>query len=200
MKRTDVARSAIVLAFLLAGTQGFAQFTGFFRGYYAAPHWTTALAGNPLYQDTATAERHGTPDNLLITGAVDAQQQIGAPQPPASVIDFTIALDGTGLQPVSFAYVFTGAADGYDRAQLIYDSGSGFQVIADLSTAIGVVGTYSGQLTGGRAFGFRVYSNNDNVPDTLLISAIPEPSLLTFLGLGIAALLLRLRQANGSAR
>jgi len=120
------------------------------------------------------------------------------PQPPPSIIDFTINLAGTGLQPVAFSYIFTGAADGYDLAQLIYDSGSGFQVIASLSALIGSQNAYFGQLQGGQRFGFRVYSNNDRVADTLVISAIPEPSALTLLGFGLGGLVWRLRRLEVS--
>jgi hypothetical protein len=180
-----------MLAFFLAGTAAFAQFEGDFTGYYAPSKWTTVLAGNAQYQNTASAVRQQGDKLLLISGAVSAQP---TPQLPASVIDYTITLDGTGLQPVAFSCLFTGAADGYDLAQLIYDSGSGFQVIANFSTLIGIQQAYIGQLQGGRPFGFRVYSNNDNVADTLVITVIPEPSTLALLGLGAGALVWRLRR------
>ena len=191
MIRTIKRRSAVVLAFLLASSSVFAQFAGEFTGYYAPSKWTTVLAGNAQYQNTATVQRYQGDKLLLMSGAVSAQT---TPQLPASVVDYTATLAGTGLQPVVFSYLFTGAADGYDLAQLIYDSGSGFQVIANFSTLIGVQQAYIGQLQGGSSFGFRLYSNNDNVAATLAISVVPEPSALALLGLGLGALLSRLRR------
>jgi hypothetical protein len=192
--RANKRRSAVVLAFFLASFSLFAQFGGEFTGYYAPSKWTTVLAGNAQYQNTASAERQQGNKLLLVSGAVSAQP---TPQLPASIIDYTIALAGTGLQPVVFSCLFTGAADGYDLAQLIYDSGSGFQVIVNFSTLIGSQQAYIGQLQGGRPFGFRVYSNNDNVADTLVISVVPEPSVLSLLGLGVGTLLWRLRRLRG---
>ena len=170
-------------ALVLLGTPAFADFSGYFGGYYAPNNWATALSGNALYQNTATVVKGNAPLSLEIDGAVDATQQVTGPQLPTSIIDYTIVLNGTGLQPVAFAYLFNGAADAYDQAQLIYNNGSGIQVIATLSALIGVEQRYSGALQGGGTFGFRVYSNNDNLADTLVICAVPEPSTLTLLGL-----------------
>ncbi len=191
MNLTKARWGAMVLAILLASPPVFAQFGGDFTGYYAPSKWSTVLTNNPQFQNTASVKRDQGSKLLTIAGAVSTQT---TPQPPASIIDFTIVLEGTGLQPVFFGYVFTGSADGYDAAQLIYDSGSGLQAIASLSALIGVQQSYSAQLQGGRTFGFRVYSNNDNVANTLVISAVPEPSTLTFLSLGAGALWLRLRR------
>jgi hypothetical protein len=193
MKRTKARRSAVLLTFLLASGTAFAQFDGFFTGYYAPSHWTTVLTNNAQFQHTANVQKQQ--NNLLISGAFDAHQKDPiAPQPPVSIIDLTIVLEGTGLQPVAFGYLFTGAADGYDKAQLICDSGSGFQVVADLSTSIGIQRLYSGQLQGGSTFGFRVHSNNDRNAVTLVLSPIPEPSALVLLALGAGAVLRHLRR------
>ena len=191
MNLTKARSGAMLLAFLFASPAAFAQFTGDFTGYYAPSKWTTVYTNNPQYQNTASVRRDQGNKLVTITGAVGAQT---TPQTPASIIDYTIVLDGTGLQPVAFGYLFTGSADGYDKAQLIYDSGSGFQVVADLSAFTGVQHAYVGQLQGGRPFGLRVYSNNDNVADTLVISVAPEPSTFGLLGLGASALVWRLRR------
>ena len=174
----------------LLGTSAFAQFSGYFSGYYAPANWTKLVSNNPLYQNTAFVNSLGAPGSLEIDGAVDSQQQISTPQPPYSIIDYTIVLSGTGLQPVAFGFLFNGAADGADAAQFIYNS----VVVATLSTGIGVQHTYSGALQGGGTLDFRVYSNNDNLADMLVISAVPEPSTLTLLGLGAGALFWRLRR------
>jgi len=194
MKISRNGFSLIAVAFLLGSTGAFAQFSGYFSGYYAPVNWTAFVSGNPLYQDTAFVNTGNAPQSVEIVGAVDGQQQASAPRLPTSVIDYTIVLNGSGLQPVAFVYLFTGLPDGYDKAQLIYNNGSGVQVIANLSALIGVQQTYVDQLQGGRTFGFRVYSNNDSLPDTLVISAIPEPSTVTFLGLGVGALWWKLRR------
>ena len=131
------------------------------------------------------------PTSLVIGGAVG---QASTAQLPVSIIDYTSVLAGTGLEPVAFYYFFTGAAGGNDAAQLIYNNGSGFQVVANLSGLFDVEQTYSGQLQGGGTFGFRLFSNNDNIADTLTICAVPEPSTPTFLGLGVSALLWKLRR------
>jgi hypothetical protein len=193
MKRAKTWRNVVMLAFLLAGGSVFAQFDGFFTGYYAPSKWTTVLANNPQYQSTAFAQRQQGDKQLLISGAVSTQTTA---QAPASIIDYTIVLDGTGLQPIAFGYLFNGVADGYDKAQLIYDNGSGLQAVAALSTTIGVQLVYNTLFQAGRTFGFRVYSNNDNVANTLVIVPIPEPSALTFLGLGLGALFWRLRRSG----
>jgi hypothetical protein len=196
MKRSEAACSLVAAVLLFAGSSACASpgFTGFFSGYYAPAKWTTFVSGNPLYQNTASVNVSSAPQSIEISGAVDAPQTIRTPEPPASVIDYTIALNGNGLAQVAFSYLFSGLSDGYDAAQLIYDDGSGFQVVANLSTLIGVQQTYSGQLQGPGTFGFRVYSNNDNLADTLIISVVPEPSALTLLGLGSGALWLSLRR------
>ena len=63
MTRANKRRSAVVLAFFLASSSLFAQFAGEFTGYYAPSKWTTVLAGNAQYQNTAFAERQQ--DNKL---------------------------------------------------------------------------------------------------------------------------------------
>jgi hypothetical protein len=198
MKNPRAAIGLIGAAFLLAGSCALAQFSGYFNGYYAPGNWASSVYGNALYQNTAYVYIGGAPGSLEIDGAVDAQQQISQPQPPVSVIDYTIVLSGSGLQPVAFKYGFTGKADGYDAAALIYDSGSGLQVVTSLSTLLnGVQQSYSGSFQAGHAFGFRVYSNNDNVADRLVISPIPEPSTFTLAALGAGAFLLRaIRRRN----
>ena len=201
MKQTKMSASAIALAFLVAGVSAFAvppeTFTGYFSGYYAPANWTSARYNHAPFDSTAFVYTGNAPASLEIDGAVDAQQQVSAPQPPVSIIDYFIVLDGTGLQPVAFNYSFTGAADGFDAAALIYDNGSGFQVVTSLSTLLN--GTQQSYLNntsfqGGQRFGFRVYSNNDNLADALVISAVPEPSTLTFLSLGVGALLWNVRR------
>jgi len=184
----------VAIALFLLGTRAFAQFSGYFSGYYAPGNWATAVGGNPSWQSTAQVDASKAAQSVEIIGAVDAQQQTSTPIMPLSTIDYTILLQGTGLQPVAFGYLFTGASDGYDSAQLIYYNGSGVQVTANLSAVISTQHTYSGQALGGRTIDLRVYSNNDNSADTLIISAVPEPSILTLLGLGASALLWKLRR------
>jgi hypothetical protein len=176
---------------LVAGNSALGQFSGYFSGYYAPANWTTFVTGNPSYQNTASGNASYAPSSLVIEGAVGPK---GTEQLPVSVIDYTIVLNGTGLQPVAFNYLFTGEAGGNDAAQLIYNNGSGVQVIANLSAAIGIEQTYIGQLQGGGTFGFQVDSNNENSADTLTICPVPEPSTLTFLGLGVSALWWNLRR------
>ena len=195
MKRVKTSIVVIALSVLFVGSPAFAQFSGYFSGYYAPANWTTAVSGNVNFQSTARVFPANAPQSIEIDGAVDANQQIRAAQPPASIIDYSIVLQGAGLQPVAFGYLFNNAlADGYDAAQLIYYNGSGVQVTASLSGSIGVQQTYSGQALGGQIIDFRVYSNNDNVADTLTISVVPEPSTLSLLGFGVGALLWRLRR------
>jgi hypothetical protein len=190
MKRLRAACGLFGAAFLLAGSSALAQFSGFFGGYYAPANWTTVLASNATYQASARIDATGAAQSIEIIGAVDAMAQTQGPQPPASYIYYTVVLPNSGTQPIAFGYLFTGLADGYDGAQLISYNGNTPQVIANL---VGQ-GTYSTTLPGGTRFGFRVSSNNDTVPDTLVISAVPEPSTLTLVGLGAAALLWRTRR------
>ena len=196
MKRSWAVFCSIAAALLLSGISASAlsQFSGYFSGYYAPANWTKVVSNNPLYQNTAFINAGNAPQSLEIDGAVDALQQTSTPQLPPSIVDYTIVLGGSGLQPVAFGYLFNGAADAYDSAQLIYKDGSGVQVAAILSSVIGSQQTFAGSLQGGWTFGFRVYSNNDNLADSLVISAIPEPSALAFLGLGAGALLFKLRR------
>ena len=201
MKQTKTSAGAIALALFIAAVSAFAvppeTFTGSFSGYYAPVKWTSARYNHAAYDYTAFVYTGNAPASLEIDGAVDSQQQVSASQPPVSIIDYFIVLDGTGLQPVAFNYSFTGAADGYDAAALIYDNGSGFQVVTSLSTLLnGTQQSYFNNTSfqGGQRFGFRVYSNNDNLPDALVISVVPEPSTLTFLGLGVGALFWKLRR------
>jgi hypothetical protein len=191
MKRIDVIVTLTAAVLLLAGDSGLGQFSGEFGGYYAPENWTRQVSGNPLYQDTAFVYTGNAPGSLEIDGAVDAQQQVSNPQLPVSVIDYTIVLSGSSLQPVTFNYSFTGRPDGYDAAALIYDDGTGLHVVADLSTLLdGTQQTYFNNTSfqGGHVIGFRVYSNNDNLADALVISSVPEPSALTLIGLGAALL------------
>jgi hypothetical protein len=70
-------------------------------------------------------------------------------------------------------------------------------VVTSLSTLLNGTQQFYGSSTtfqGGHTFGFRVSSNNDNLADFLVISAVPEPSTLTFLGLGLSALFWKLRR------
>jgi hypothetical protein len=181
----------LAAALVLAATPALAQFSGYFSDYYAPVNWTRYVYNNLAFQSTALVNTGNAPKGIEIDGAVDAQQQASTAQAPASAIEYTIKLSGTGLQPVTFGYLFTGLADGYDSAQLIYNGGSGFQVIASLSALMGVQQTYTGSLQGGGTFGFRVLSNNDNNADILRITAVPEPSTFALIGLGAAVLLLK---------
>ena len=194
MKKYQAGFSLVAVALLLATNSAVAQFSGYFNGYYAPANWTRFVSNNPLYQDSGFIYTVNAPDSLEIDGAVSALQQSNIAQPPVSIIDYSILLSGSGLQPIAFGYLFYGLADGYDSAELIYYNGSGAQVTASLSAVIGVQQTYSGQAMGGSTFDFRVYSNNDNLADRLIISAVPEPSTLTILGLGVSALLWKPRR------
>ena len=198
MKRCNLGSWAIAMGFLLVGGSAFAQFSGYFSGYYAPANWTSSVYNNPAYQGTAYVDTGTTPNCLTIVGAVDSQQQSSGPQLPVSIIDYTIVLSGTGLQPVAFNYAFFGlSTGGYDSAALLYDSGSGLQVVASLSALLnGTQQSYFNNTSfqGGHKFGFRVTSNNDSIPDTLRICYVPEPSALTFLSLGAGALWWRLRR------
>ena len=197
MKLAKTCFGAIALAVLLIGSPASAQFSGYFGGYYAPANWSSDVYNNASYQNNAFVYQGGVPNSLQIDGAVNSQQQSGIPTLPVSIIDYTIVLSGTGLQPVAFNYSFTGLADGYDSAQLIYNNGSGLQVVTSLSTSVnGTVQSYSNDtlFQGGDTIGFRVQSNNDNIADTLTISVIPEPSTFSLLGLGAGAFLWRLRR------
>jgi hypothetical protein len=193
MKRQRAVFGLMGAAILLVANSALAQFSGFFSGYYAPANWTKTVWNNPLYQNTAFIYTGNAPSSLEIDGAVNSTQQNGVPTLPVSAIDYTITLSGSGLQPVAFIYSFAGlAVGGYDAAYLIYNNGSGLVEVANLSTLLnGSQQSYFNNTSfqGGRTFGFRVYSNNDNLPDTLVISAVPEPSTLTFLTLGAGALL-----------
>ena len=156
------------------------------------------MYNNPLYQATAFVYSGNAPSSLQIDGAVNSQGQTSTPYPPVSIIDYTIVLSGSGLQPIAFNYSFSGLADGYDGATLLYDNGSGLLLeVGNLATLLNnTPQSYFNNTSfqGGHTFGFRVYSNNDNLADTLTISAIPEPSSFTFLSLGLSALFWKLRR------
>jgi hypothetical protein len=194
MKRIKTRVGAIAVVLLLFGGSAFAQFSGYFSGYYAPANWASPVYGNPLYQSTAFLYTGGAPSSLEIDGAVNSLGQIGFPNLPVSTIDYTITLPGSGLQQVTFNYSFSGlAAGGYDSAALIYDG----SVVTSLSTLLnGTQETYFNNtlFQGGHTFGFRVNSNNDSLADALVISAVPEPSALTLLGLGAGALWLNWRR------
>jgi hypothetical protein len=196
MKPTKAVVALLVAGFLLPASSVFGQFSGYFGGYYAPANWTATVYNNPLYDNTAFVDTSGVPNTLEIDGAVDAQHQVSNPQPPASIIDYTIVLAGSGLQPVAFNYRFTGTNDGYDSAALLYDPGTGLQVVAVVNTFDGSLQSYFNNTSflGGHTFGFRVYSNNDNVADVLQIIAVPEPSSVALLTLGGGALLWRHRR------
>jgi hypothetical protein len=193
MKRQWAAIGLTSVVLSLAPGSAWAQFSGYFSGYYAPVNWTRYVWNNPSYDNTAFVYTGNAPSSLEVDGAVNSTQQNGVPTLPVSVIDYYITLSGSGLQPIAFIYSFSGlAAGGYDAAYLIYNNGSGFQEVANLSTLLdGTQKSYSGsfQAGAGRTFGFRVYSNNDNLPDALIISAVPEPSTLSFLILGAGTLL-----------
>jgi hypothetical protein len=184
------------MGLLLISSSAFGSFSGYFSGYYAPENWTRYVYNNPVCQDTAYVNTGNTPNSLIVVGAVDSQQS-GSPL-PVSIIDYTIVLDGSGLQPVAFNFAFFGlSSGGYDSAALIYEQGSKLKVVASLSALLdGTQQSYFNNTSfqGGHVFGFRVYSNNDSTPDTLRICAVPEPSGLTCLTLGVGALWWRLRR------
>jgi hypothetical protein len=186
------------MGLLLISSSAFGQFSGYFSGYYAPENWTRYVYNNPAHQDTAYVDTGNTPNCLSIVGAVDSQQQASGSQLPASIIDYTIVLSGSGLQPVAFNYASLGLLEGgYDSAALIYEKGNGLKVVTSLSALLdGTQQSYFNNTTfqGGHVFGFRVYSNNDSIPDTLRICAVPEPSTLTCLSLGAGVLWWRLRR------
>jgi hypothetical protein len=192
MRPTRAVVALLAAGFLLPASSVFGQFSGNFSGYYAPANWTEATYNNPTYDTTAFVDISGAPNSVSISGAVDSQQQVSTPQPPVSIIDYSIALSGTGLVPVQFNYRFTGTNDGYDSAELLYNG-----------TVVGTVGTFDGSLQsyfndttffGGGTLTFRVFSNNDNVADVLQIIAVPEPSSAALLALGGVALAWRNRR------
>jgi len=199
MKRSCIPGLLVfTMGLLLVGGSAFGQFSGYFSGYYAPENWTRYVYSNPAYQDTAYVNTGNTPNALDIVGAVNSQAQASGPQLPVSIIEYTIVLSGTGLQPVAFNYAFFGLPDGgYDSAALIYEKGNGLKVVTSLSTLLdGTQQSYFNNTTfqGGHVFGFRLYSNNDNMPDVLRIAPVPEPSTLSFLSLGLGTLWWRLRR------
>jgi hypothetical protein len=179
----------VAAALLIAGNSALAQFSGYFSGYYAPANWTKLVSNNASYDNSGYVYTGGAPGSIEIDGAVSAMQQSSSAQLPVSIIDYRIVLQGSGLEPVAFGYIFYGLADGYDAAQLLYYNASGAQVAASLSTVLGVHQTFNGQALGGHTLDFQVYSNNDNAADRLIICGVPEPSTLTFLALGVGALL-----------
>jgi hypothetical protein len=50
-----------------ACTGAFAQFSGYFSGYYAQAQWTTFVSRNPLYQTTAFVYSGTPPQSVEIT-------------------------------------------------------------------------------------------------------------------------------------
>jgi hypothetical protein len=194
MKRANLWVGVLVLPLLILVNSACAQFSGYFGGYYAPANWATTVGGNANFQSFAKVLSTTAPQSITIEGAVDPNQQIQEAQPPASYIDYSITLQGSGLQQVAFGYLFNGLNDGLDSAELIYYNGSGVQTSVQLNGSIGVEQTYSGQALGGNTIDFRVYSNNDNVADTLCIAAVPEPATVSLLSLGAGALLWRLRR------
>jgi hypothetical protein len=194
MKRHQVRIGLVAVALLVASDSALAQFSGYFSGYYAPAHWASRKYNNAAYQNTASVNTSYTPGSLVIDGAVDALRQVSTAQPPVSIIDYSIVLSGTGLEPVAFNYLFSGLADGYDSAEFLYYNSSGLQVAVNLSGVVGVEQTFSTEALAGQTIDFRVDSNNDNVADNLTICAVPEPSTLTFLGLGVGALWWKLRR------
>ena len=196
MKPTKAIVALLAAGFLLHADRVFAQFSGYFGGYYAPANWTATVYNNTTFDTTAFVDTSGAPNSVEINGAVDAQQQTSNPQLPVSIIDYTITLSGTGIQPVQFDYRFTGVNDGNDSAALIYDSGSGLVPVAIVNTFDGSLQSYFNDTSflGGHTIGFRVYSNNDSTADVLQIIAVPEPSSIALFALGGVALVWRNRR------
>jgi hypothetical protein len=198
MRRSQAAFELMAAVLLLAGSSAFAQFSGYFGDYYAPANWQSQRYGHSPTDSSAFVYDGNAPSSLTIEGAVNSQGQIGINDPPASIIDYTIILAGSGLQPVAFIYSFFGKLDAYDSASLLYDNGSGLLLeVGNLATLLNdTQQSYFNNTSfmGGHRFGFRVSSNNDNDADRLTISAIPEPSTLTFLGFGLSALCWKLRR------
>jgi len=195
MSKTKSRGGIAVAAFFLASSSAFAQFSGYFVGYYAPANWNTYMYNNTAYQGSADVDTSYAPGSLVMNGAFSTKSKAKKPQLPVSIVDYNIVLQGTGLEPILFNYLFTGAADGYDAAEFIYYNATGAQVVQSLSTVIGVEQTFSAQAMAGQTIDFRLISNNDHAPDQLTIcQSVPEPSTLALLGLGTAALLWRARQ------
>jgi len=194
MKPSKAVVALLTAGFLLPAVPAFAQFSGYFAGYYAPTNWASSTYNNPTWAHTAFVYGGLAPNSLEIDGAVDSLQQVQSNQPPVSIIDYTIVLSGSGLQPVAFNYSFTGANDGLDGAAVIYGTGGSNAVFATLPITGGAVQTFSGTFMGGETIGFRVYSNNDNVADVLLITPVPEPSPVALAGLGGVALVWNARR------
>lgn len=184
--KTGKLVASVVLAVIFGSTAAaLADFTGSFSGYYAPANWTIAVSGNPTYDNFAGVLTGGAPDNVTLYGAFG----IGTVPSSPSVIDYSIVLQGTGAETVSFSYTFFNPGFALDQAQVL-DDGS---VVADLTkvnSAIAITGIFQG----GDTLDFRVYSVNVNQFDFLEIAPIPEPSTLALLGLGAVACFLPLRR------
>jgi len=65
----------------VAGTRVFAEFSGYFRGYYAPVQWTAFVRGNPMHQTTAfvasgTARQSVEPSRAAPSASQGAPSQL----------------------------------------------------------------------------------------------------------------------------
>ena len=171
-KSNNAMRIPLLVAavfFLTASAPCWADdFDGLFTGVYGTG-WSTLNGDNPtvLNHSSAVFDANG----LTLSGATSASV---TPFDPASQIDFTHLVVGSGPTTISFSSLFfdENTAHPGDGAAFI-ENGT---VVQDLSE-VGVQQTFTFTMTPGDTFGFRLFSDNDNIADTLQITqTVPEPT------------------------
>jgi hypothetical protein len=160
------------------------DFTGSFEGFYAPSVWTTTISGNPSYVASPVVVTDGAPDAVELIGAIGD----GTVPQVLSILDYSTTVPGTDPINVSFTYGFYDPISTQDMAQVL-DNGV---VVATLNSHVSQF-LLSGVFKGGDVLDFRLTSDIVNLPDSLEIAPIPEPSTLALVMLAGAAFVLKLR-------
>lgn len=170
MNSIRVAIYGVCCASLLAQLPARAEdFFGSFTGSYFSG-WTSFINDNPVVTDQSSFDLKSYA--LTLSGSASPSLTEVS---PASVIDFTHAVVGTGPTTISFKSLFyaENTAHELDTAAFLVNG----SVMQDL-TFPGEDRTYTFVLNPGDIFGFRLTSDNDNTKDVLQITQVPEPGIV----------------------
>ena len=183
----------LIMAVMILGLVGVSDVSAAiidFQGYYAPANWTEATSG------VGSVDPTGAPGSIAITSSN------GGTNDPKSTT-FSIAMPADGIVAFDWNYVSANGSPSFDPFGYILNA-----QFTQLTTILGGVnqsGSESIVVSAGAVFAFSASSSDDlgGAATTTLSrfsgpSAVPEPSIVLLLGVGVAIAGVRSRRRTRS--